>query len=396
MFKAWSFLAIFEASLTYLNLNFVLVVFTLLLLFYSLILIYLSKAWEGIAAVAIDDQKDSNLKASIVIPIRNEEENLDLLLRKLFAQNIEMGQIEIIFINDHSTDASVAIVNQWIAQHPEIITLLHLDEYVGSPKKSALRLGIGRAKHEIIITTDGDCIPDSNWVRTMIDSFNNDKVQLAIGPVSFFINSFFDSVQWVEFSALVGITAISSSKGSPMMGNGANLAFRKSAYAHVGGYDSHIHIASGDDEFLVKSIHRKFGEGSVVFIKTKSALVATKACVNLAEFYNQRVRWASKWRLHKDVVSLVVPICVFAFYLLTIIIGIYSWLGYFSLWYFATLLLVKFLANILFVYRIGLFFSQKHSFSALVVAEILYPFYVIIIGISALFGRFQWKQRRFR
>jgi cellulose synthase/poly-beta-1,6-N-acetylglucosamine synthase-like glycosyltransferase len=388
-------LPIFDLLLANLH-SIALILLTFLIIIYSLVLVYLAIAWEIIPTAVSVNESELISCASIIIPIRNEEENLDFLLEKLIKQEISRERFEIIFINDHSTDSSVAIIEKWVNQFPQLINLLHLGDYSGSPKKGALKLGIAYAKHEIIITTDGDCVPDSQWVKTMVNSFQHDMTQLVIGPVGFFRKNLFDAVQWVEFSALVGITAVSANGGWPMMGNGANLAFRKSAYYGVGGYDDHLHIASGDDEFLVKSIHQKFGKGSVAFIKAKAALVKTKACANLNEFYNQRVRWASKWRLHKDLVSIALPIFIFIFYLLIIVIGVFSWLGYFSFGYVTVLLLVKFSANILFVSRIGLFFSQKHTVRALFVAEILYPFYTIIIGISALFGRFQWKQRRFK
>lgn len=358
-------------------------------------MIYLTVIWERIPELEKKEIEEFDSKVSIIIPVRNEAKNLPILLEKLVSQDVGFQKMEIIFVNDHSTDASVAIINDWRARYSEI-SLIHMGEYTGSPKKNALSLAIARAKNEIILTTDGDCNPNVAWARSLMNAFQNKKVQLAIGPVGFFVKRLFDSVQWVEFSALVGITAVSASSGSPMMGNGANLAFRKSAFEKIGGYSQHMHIASGDDEFLVKSIFGEFGKDSITFIKAKSAIVKTNTCSNILELYYQRVRWASKWKLHNDFRSRVVPISIFAFYLLIIVAGVFSYLGYFAPWLFMSLMLVKFTANVLFVHRIGLFFSQKHSFGALLIAEVLYPFYAIIIGLSAIGGRFQWKQRRFR
>ena len=79
------------------------------------------------------------------------------------------------------------------------------------------------------------------------------------------------------------------------MCNGANLAYRRAAFAAVGGFAGHAHLASGDDEFLLHHLHAAF-PGTVHFLADAAAIVRTAAPPTLRALLRQRVRWASKWQ----------------------------------------------------------------------------------------------------
>jgi dolichol-phosphate mannosyltransferase len=91
---------------------------------------------------------------SIVVPVKNESENLPLLvedLRCVMASRPEA--YEIVFIEDGSTDNSYQVIRQLQAQHPAI-GCIKFDRNYG--KSAALTAGFARARGEVIIIMDGD------------------------------------------------------------------------------------------------------------------------------------------------------------------------------------------------------------------------------------------------
>jgi glycosyltransferase involved in cell wall biosynthesis len=93
---------------------------------------------------------------SIVIPLCNEEATLSPLFEKI-SETVEshtLGKFEVIFIDDGSTDASWAIIEQLKQAHPEQITALRFRRNLG--KAAALSAGFARTKADTILTMDAD------------------------------------------------------------------------------------------------------------------------------------------------------------------------------------------------------------------------------------------------
>ena len=88
-------------------------------------------------------------------------------------------------------------------------------------------------------------------------------------------HSFFSKLQVIEFSSLIASAAATLTLGFPTMCNGANLAYRKTTFVEVNGFDGNAHIASGDDEFLMRKVVKKFGAKSLKFLRDFNAVVTT-------------------------------------------------------------------------------------------------------------------------
>lgn len=112
---------------------------------------------------------------SVVIPLKNEAENIHELLRKLHNVLLKnYSSSEIILINDHSTDNTVEIAKKIIQENRTgkcEIALLNLSSKTG--KDEALLMGIKYANSNIIITMDGDCQNDPNDIPRLYASYNN-------------------------------------------------------------------------------------------------------------------------------------------------------------------------------------------------------------------------------
>ncbi len=332
-----------------------------------------------------EEASDNQLFYSIIVPFRNESDHLQVLLNSLSQLNFD--RYEIILVNDHSDDHSIQIINESTVE----LELLSLPEG-RSGKKAALTAGIKAAKGDIIVTTDADCQHHPNWLKVFDYFFNNKKAQMVFGGVALINDGkLFSKLQQIEFAPLIGSGAASLQLGLPTMCNGANLAFRKSVFETVKGYDGNEHIASGDDEFLLAKIHNEFSK-QVFYAKQADARVTTMACKTLGEFYNQRKRWASKWSANNGIYKSILAILIFLSAGATIS-AIFELMTNFNQWV-AIALILKLILDGFLIYSVLKTLQIPFSILNYLLAQILYPIYVLVFGIAANFGNYSWKGRR--
>lgn len=327
---------------------------------------------------------------SILIPARNEEINLLGLLDNLIKQKYPQNLIEIIVIDDHSSDLTEEIV-EYFAKRNSNIRYVKLGNYEEG-KKTALRKGVSAARFSYILTIDADCRPTPLWIRSMVDCFEKTRADLIAGPVVMEDGGgFFNRFQRLEFFSLLGSTAGSLGTGNPVMCSSANLGFRKDAYMEVRN-KNHREVSSGDDVFLLLAMH-KTGMKKLLFLKSSDAYVTTRGENNLAGFLKQRQRWASKSRYYNSTASVFTAVLVF-------MINLYAsgclFLGIFFnpfLLIAAFLFVIKSLIDFPFLFSVTSFFGEKKLMRFFIPVQIVYLFYVSFTAITAFTGVFDWKGR---
>lgn len=235
--------------------------------------------------------------ATVVIPFRNEEANIPSLIRSVYRLKGSGVHFNLVLVDDHSTDDSVAALTSAIATCPGMGNWAEIVPSTGEGKKSALATGIAHTQSEVIVCTDADTVHNPDWVLSMLSHFQAEEVVCVCGPIAITGHTVLQNLQAVESAGLVALGAGAIQLGKPTLANGANLAFRKSAYEAVGGYASHIHIASGDDELLV---HQLSTLGRVVFNFSRQAVVYTAGLPRLRQVARQRMRWVSKSRSYAN------------------------------------------------------------------------------------------------
>ena len=286
---------------------------------YSFFFLILSAFWwrkdqYGYSGVKTSPNKYDFI--TVIIPVRNEAENIVHLLHDLNRQHLEKQQFEVLVVDDSSEDRTVGIIQDQRVKMKFDLSLIQLripDKDTKSHKKKAIEQGVAKARGDLLILTDGDCRVRPLWLSTVLDHFNSFDTHLLSGPVTLMgERGLFQDWQTIEFASLVGTGGASLKAGFPNMCNAANLAFTKEAFLRVNGYEEFHHIPTGDDAFLMQKIASKF-PGKVRFIKNKHSIVHTHPQENLNSFYHQRKRWASKWSYHADfrVKFLAISICTF-------------------------------------------------------------------------------------
>lgn len=225
--------------------------------------------------------------ASIIICAKNEADNLNRFLPAVFEQ--DYPEFEVVVVNDCSDDFTEDCLKEFAQQHNnlKIVTIQEDDNYTHG-KKIALMLGIKGAKHEHLLLTDADCKPeDKNWLKGMMGEFRPDT-DIVIGYGAYekkkgFLNkiirfdTFLIALQFLSFTL----------KGKTYMGNGRNLAYKKSLFFKLKGFASHYHIESGDDDLFVNEAVSKYN--SKVEINTTNHTIS-KVKTTLSEWMAQKRR----------------------------------------------------------------------------------------------------------
>jgi cellulose synthase/poly-beta-1,6-N-acetylglucosamine synthase-like glycosyltransferase len=333
---------------------------------------------------------------SIIIPFRNEEENLIASLKSIESQTYPKDKFEVIYVNDSSEDNSIDLLSKNVKKNNIRILTVPKDYSIYAHKKRAIRYGIENAKGQIIITTDADCTHDEEWLISLISYFDS-LTGFVSGPVEFHQgNNLFSKFQQLEFAGLVFCGAGLIGAGHPTICNAANIAYRKKVFDEVGGFKDQMHLSSGDDELLMQKI-AKDSDYKVKFCLNKKAIVKTAANNTMGEFYQQRKRWASKGLFYSDKSLVLKLILIYLFYVGLIVQFIFSF-------FLHPVLLLSFIVSII----LKLFFElrvllkgKKIIFMDLrlnyfLLTELIQIPYIVFAGIVGAFGNYFWKERKIK
>jgi len=330
---------------------------------------------------------------SVIIPFRDESENILISLESIKDQNYPKDRYEVIYINDQSQDDSLDKLLS--SKKPDNIKVISVPEdfSINAHKKRAIRYGIENSRGSIIVATDADCIYNKSWLRSLLGTFDKGTAFVS-GPVEFIENGSISSkLQKLEFAGLVFTGAGLIGNGKPTICNAANLSYRKSVYDLVHGFSDNLNLSSGDDELLMQKI-RKETDYKIKFCSNKESIVKTEANKTLGKFYHQRRRWASKGLFYADKFLVVKLISIFLFYLnLALLPAAAIFLSEYFLIPFLISFILKTLFEYLVIRRGSVILYGKELLKYIPLAEIMHVPYIIIAGISGAFGNYKWKGR---
>lgn len=237
----------------------------------------------------------AEIPVSIVICARNEAENLKKNLPLILNQNYR--SFETIVINDGSTDQSQNILLKFHIEnsnlHPQYVSKKPHER----GKKFALAKGIELAKHKVLLMTDADCQPATNeWLSEMQLRIRGPfEIVLGYGPYlksKGFLNTFiryeavYTAVQYLSFALA----------GHPYMGVGRNLAYKKALFYKAGGFESHQHLMSGDDDLFINAVANK--ENTTICLDKKT-FVYSDPEKTWRKYYRQKTRHLTTGRHYK-------------------------------------------------------------------------------------------------
>jgi glycosyltransferase involved in cell wall biosynthesis len=327
-------------------------------------------------------------KFSIIVPFRNEIENLPILLNSFSILNYPKDLYEVILVDDES----VEVFNvQCSVLSVQIINTIRMSN---SPKKDAISTAMQTAKNDWIITTDADCAVHENWLIVLDNYIQVHQVSMIVGAVSYECkNSFLHHFQQLDLASLQGATIGSFGLEKGFMCNGANFAYTKSFFQELKGFEGNDRIASGDDVFLLQKAIA-CAPKKVHYLKSNNTIVVTKPLDNWKSLFYQRVRWASKTGSYQSKFGIVLGLIVFGGNLAWVV-GVGCWvLGFILFQDVALLLLLKFTVDAILICKANHFLT-KDRMRYLLLGSLFYPLFSVSVALYSTFGKYEWKGRRF-
>lgn len=327
-----------------------------------------------------------------IIPARNEESNITAVLQDLYAQSYPRERMEVIVVDDETTDRTTALVQAMIPRWPQLL-LLKND---GIGKKAAITTGVNAGTSDLVILTDADVRFGPERIPSIVAHWQAERSAMIVLPVLTEGHGLLGRLQEEEQAALLGMAMGSVGQGNAALAYGANLAFTREAFLAVGGYAGD-RFASGDDLFLLQRIVRSGRRVTGLF---DPKVLATAAAVpTFSAFAQQRLRWAGKMRgagagvFLTGLVALLFPWALLwqtlcfelpgsigdhAIFNLALLLG--AW----ACWSFPALALVR---------DVRKSFARPHSGLGTVIGLMAFSLYAPLLAIAALLVSPKWKGR---
>ncbi|NNL83087.1 MAG: glycosyltransferase [Winogradskyella sp.] len=363
-----------------------------IIILYLMLIGSLAYGFDRIDTFYLQDLKPKTA-FSIVIPFRNEEKHLKKLIVSINALHYPHELFEVLFVNDQSDDRSNEIITDFFSNKKVNYKILHLPPSDGSPKKRAISMAIEEALNDWIVTTDADCILPKYWLDAIDQFIDHSEPNCIVAPVVIdATTNFTERYQALDMLSLQGTTIGGFGLNHPFLCNGANLAYKKSVFIALNGFNGNNHIASGDDIFLLEKLI-KLDPKKVKYLKCEAAVVKTAPVKSFRLLIEQRVRWASKTTRSKLFMA--------KFTGLIVVWANLIFLSLVPLFYFnlltsnicLSLAVIKLSIDFLLLFKTARFLNKEDVLPSVLLSSIIYPLICIYVALASPFLKYKWKGR---
>lgn len=226
---------------------------------------------------------------SVIVAARNEEKNIGDCIESLVKIDYPRNKLEIIIMNDRSTDKTGEIVKSYLSSNSGLV-YMEAVEIQGrlKGKTGALVQAIKKSRGEIIFTTDADCIVKPSWLKEMVKYYDENtgvvNSYTIIEPENIYWG--FQSYDWLY---LLTIASGADGINNQLSCVGNNMSYRRKAYDEAGGYEN-IKFSVTEDFMLLKTIRDKT-KWKVKYPVNENIVNYTLPCEDFKELYRQKKRW---------------------------------------------------------------------------------------------------------
>lgn len=333
------------------------------------------------------------LSISVIVPARNEAHYIEACIQSLLRQDYPTQLYEVLVINDHSEDDTLAVA-QAAAAPPVKVLSLPVTHRGG--KKAALQYGIQQAVGQVVLTTDADCVVPRRWLRHLAAYYEIHQPVFVAAPVVLIGgNTMLEKFQMLDLLGMMVLTGAGIASGRFHLSNGANLGYLRQVFYDIGGFQGIDQVASGDDMLLMHKIAACY-PGRIGFVKDLEVVVRTPSVPTWRAFIQQRLRWSTKskvyqeWRL-QAVLVLIFVLCwsILLSPLLLLIFGLWGLLP------LLLLLLTKSWGDYRLLSRAVRYFRRPGLIRYFWPSQFLHILYVALMGLLAIFfTEYKWKGRK--
>ncbi|MBP6022563.1 glycosyltransferase [Ferruginibacter sp.] len=317
---------------------------------------------------------------SVIICARDEAANLAKNLPGSLVQQYRTTH-EVIVIDDNSYDDTKYLLEELKKTFKQLHVVQLKQEAKFIPgKKFPLSMGIKTAKYEVVLLTDADCVPASEfWIDKMQEAYD-DGTEIVLGYGAYHKKSGLLNklIRWETFHTALQYLSYALA-GKPYMGVGRNLSYKKSVFFRHKGFTAHNNIASGDDDLFIKT----------AATKTNTKINIDADTFTLSEPAGSFGQWIKQKRRHYSTAKYYKPVHKF-------LLGLYSlsqFLFYplfaasiiFYGWQFALIVFgIRFLTQAVVFYMVMKKLNEKDMWPWFLFFDIWMFFYYIIFSVALI------------
>lgn len=216
-------------------------------------------------------------KITVCITVLNEEKSIGRLLQALLDQTRKPD--EIVIVDGGSVDKTIDIIRHF--QKKDSVVKLLVEECSVSKGRN---LAISLAKGEIVVMTDAGCVPYSDWLEKLVYFFRHKEVDIVAG--------FYDMPTSNGFSKAVScFLGIPEERFDPVsfLPSTRSVAFRKSVWEKVGGFDERLGNTGEDTLFFARAVKSGF---KIVRVKEARVVWEEVKKLTLKDFFNKISNYA--------------------------------------------------------------------------------------------------------
>jgi cellulose synthase/poly-beta-1,6-N-acetylglucosamine synthase-like glycosyltransferase len=356
---------------------------------YLLLMLRYSRDWAKLEEF-LPLEKDYKIKVTVIVVARDEADNIAACLKSISMQNYHPQLVEILLADDDSADKTIEIAESLGIENLKILRNSSL-----KGKKQLLSFAVSMAQGELIICTDADCYVPQTWICGFVSAYVESDAKFIAAPVLFADSkAFIERFQALDFVGMMLITGAGIQGKHLYMCNGANLAYPKSVFDEVGGFEGIDSKASGDDMLLLQKIAKKY-PNKIVYLKNAEYAVITKAQHTLAAFWHQRLRWASKSADYPQK-SATLQLGLVWLFMFSVFLNLFA--GFFNPYFFGVLALLislKIIADYILLSQATVYFSKRKLMKIFLPSVFLHWIYIVSVGFVSIFRlRYNWKGRK--
>lgn len=250
---------------------------------------------------------------TVIICARDEAANLAKNLPGALVQQYNTTH-EVIVVDDNSFDDTKYLLEEFQKTFKHLNPILLKQEAKFIPgKKFPLSIGIKTAKYEIVLLTDADCVPASEfWIAKMQETYDeNTEIVLGYGAFhkkSGLLNKW---IRWEAFHSALQYLSYALS-GNTYMGVGRNLSYKKTIFFRHKGFSAHNHVSSGDDDLFINMAATK--QNTKINIDA-DAFTLSEPAKNWGQYRKQKTRHYSTAKFYKPLHKFLLGMYSFSHFL---------------------------------------------------------------------------------
>ena len=369
---------------------------TYLIILFMFTFVYAAGLWylsNGFNQIKKQGRTDSKPMVSVIVSAHNEETHLPGCLECLQAQEYPPEKVEFLIVDDRSTDATGAVTDRFAEQDTRFRPISIKDRRPDfAPKKRAIDTAIRHARGEVILLTDADGRPGSNWVSGMVSYFT-EQTDMVIGYAPYTVKPaghFTKSLLALEYLSHAAVAAATCGLGFPVTCVGTNMGYRKKLYTEIGGFGEYKPFISGDDDLFLTRV-RGAKQYTIRYADAPETHVYNDPPQLWSKFLHQRMRYASKGFSYPKKVTAG----LLAYYLfnLFMFVGLLGFLFVPAVFYPVLAAYgIKSVGEFYFMNLAGKTLHDTRFISRIPLVQVLHIPYVVVFGFLGQFKRFRWAE----